>query len=108
MPRVTDRDQYLEEMRQRLDDVRRSLARMEEHARRGPDQAREEYREAKHALAVKEEKLRQEIDRAIDKGEDAWKEIRSGVENAWSELKQAAERARVEFQEENPSTKSGG
>jgi chromosome segregation ATPase len=99
MNRTTEREEYLKETRTRFTELKVDIARLEEQVKRGPEQARGAYLEAKRALATKQEELRTEIREAKNRGTDAWKEVKAGLDGAWGELKEATERARREIRE---------
>ena len=98
---MESKDSYLEKMKAKLDDLnykwnieRNKLEAKAQHAK---VEARKKYEEKLKILQKKREKMSQKLDQIDGAGEDAWKDIKEGVENAWQSLNEAIKKARSHF-----------
>lgn len=55
------------------------------------------YQEEIDALQTKKQQLQEKIKALRTTSEDAWSEVKSGVDKAWNDLKSAVDRARERF-----------
>lgn len=95
---MTNRDEYVERLKARLDEWNAELTRWEAKAKVAQTDARIEYERRIDAL-------RQQRDSAVDQlkhiqsaAGDAWLELTRGADDAWEKMRDAFEKARSHFQ----------
>ncbi|MBW2449239.1 MAG: hypothetical protein JRE92_02275 [Deltaproteobacteria bacterium] len=95
------KDSYSRKMKAKFDDLnykwnieRNKLEAKAQHAK---VEAKKKFEEQMNTLQNKREKMRQKLDQIDMASEDAWKDIKDGVDNAWKSLNEAIKKARSHF-----------
>jgi chromosome segregation ATPase len=83
------KDEYLSDLRQRLDKIDRSFDQIQRQAETLSTEARQQWQERWNELDRERQDIRQRLRDVADSGADAWQELRTGVEEAWRELRDA-------------------
>jgi uncharacterized coiled-coil DUF342 family protein len=95
---MTTRNEYVEQLKNKLDEWNHELARWEEKARAKKNDLTIDYE-------MKMDELRKQRDEATAKlkevqasSEEAWKELKAGADAAWASMREAFDKARTHFQ----------
>ena len=95
------KDSYSKKMKAKFDDLnfkwnieRNKLEAKAQHAK---VEVKKKYEEQLKTLQEKREKMVQKLDQIDTSSEDAWKDIKEGVDNAWQSLNEAIKKARSHF-----------
>ena len=95
------KDSYLKKMKAKFDDVnykwnieRNKLGAKAQHAK---IEVKKKFEEKLKTLQERQEKMRQKLDQIDNASEDAWSDMKEGVDNAWQALNGAIKKARSHF-----------
>jgi hypothetical protein len=95
------KDSYLKKMKAKFDDLnykwnieRNKLEAKAQHAK---IEVKKTFEEKLKTLQERQEKMRQKLDQIDNAGEDAWSDIKEGVDSAWQALNEAIKKARSHF-----------
>ena len=92
-----DRDAVLEKLKEQLDELNRvwqgERGRLEELARKAGAEAAVRFEDELEELKTLRSHLREKIVDLEVAGENAWEEVREGVDAAWTELREALGKA---------------
>ncbi len=91
------RDAYIEKMKANLDKWNAEIDKLEAKARQAEADARIGYQEQIDTLKEKRKNLSKRFDDIRQAGEDAWKDMKSGVEFAANSLSEALRSAQSRF-----------
>ncbi|MEJ2587805.1 MAG: hypothetical protein P8165_09565 [Deltaproteobacteria bacterium] len=94
----TQRDAYVERLKAQLDEWNAELDKLEAQARKADAEERIRYESRIQALRQKEEKARETLEQILQAKDDAWMDLKHGLESAWSSLKSSLSEAKSEFQ----------
>ena len=95
------KDSYLKKMKEKFDDLnykwnieRNKLEAKAQHAK---IEAKKKFEEKLKTLQERQEKMRRKLDQIDNAGEEAWRDIKKGVDSAWQSLNEAIKKARSHF-----------
>jgi enoyl-[acyl-carrier-protein] reductase (NADH) len=95
------KDSYLKKIKAELDDLNYKWNiernKIEAKAQHAKVEVKHKYEEKLKTLEKKREKMSQKLDQIDVASEDAWKDIKEGVDNAWQSLNEAIKKARSHF-----------
>ena len=95
------KDSYLKKMKAELDDLNYKWNiernKIEAKAQHAKVEVKKKYEEKLKTLQKKREKMSQKLDQIDVASEDAWRDIKEGVDNAWQSLNEAIKKARSHF-----------
>ena len=95
------KDSYLKKIKAELDDLNYKWNiernKIEAKAQHAKVEVKQKYEEKLKTLEKKREKMSQKLDQIDVASEDAWKDIKEGVDNAWQSLNEAIKKARSHF-----------
>ena len=91
------RDAYVQKMKAKLDEWNADIAKLEAKARQKEAEAREDYQQRVDELKAKRETVEADLDRMRKAGEDAWKDLKSGIDSAANALGEALQSASSRF-----------
>lgn len=99
--KMETKDSYTKKMKDKFDDLnykwnveRNKLEAKAQHAK---VEVKKKFEEQLKTLQEKREKMSQKLDQVDTASEDAWKDIKEGVDNAWKSLNEAIKKARSHF-----------
>ncbi len=94
---MTTRHEYIEKLKNKLDEWDADIDELEATALKTKADLKYELEDQIVSLKIKRDIARAKLLELMDSGEDAWQEIREGVDEAWTSLKLAIEKARSHF-----------
>jgi septal ring factor EnvC (AmiA/AmiB activator) len=94
---MSERDAYIEKLKDRLDEWNADMARLEAKARAAQADARLEYEKALKDMDEQRERVREQLSELQAASDAAWKDLRRGAEAALQEMGRAWEDARKHF-----------
>jgi hypothetical protein len=90
-------DAYVQKMKAKLDEWNADIAKMEAKARQKGAEARQDYEQQIEEMKAKRKSLEEDVDRLRRRGEDAWEDLKAGIDNAADALGEALHSARSRF-----------
>lgn len=91
------RDEFVQNLKDKMDEWNEEINRLEIKIEQTEGEAREEYEKQLEKLQEKRAELKRKKEELLQASEDAWHELKDGVENAWSGLEQAILAAKSKF-----------
>ena len=95
------KDSYLKKMKAELDDLNYKwnieCNKIEAKAQHAKVEVKKKYEENLKTLQKKRAKMSQKLDQIDVASEDAWRDVKEGVDNAWQSLNEAIKKARSHF-----------
>ncbi|NQT68557.1 MAG: hypothetical protein HQ552_03145 [Desulfobacteraceae bacterium] len=95
------KDSYLEKMKAKFDDLNYKWNiernKLEAKAQNAKVEVKKKFEEQLKTLQKRRGKMSQKLDQIDVASEDAWKDIKEGVNNAWQSLNEAIKKARSHF-----------
>jgi len=95
------KEAYLKKMKAKFDDLnykwnieRNKLEAKAQHAK---VEVKKKFEDRLKTLQERREKMSQKLDQIDAAGEEAWKDIKEGVDGAWQSLNEAIKKARSHF-----------
>ncbi len=95
---MTNRDEYVERLKARLDEWNAELTRWEAKAKVAQTDARIEYERRIDALRQQRDSVVDQLSHIQSVAGDAWLELARGADEAWEKMRDAFEKARSHFQ----------
>ena len=95
---MTARKEYVERLKQNLDQWNANLAELEDKARVARTDLRIEYEMQLEALRKHGEEATAKLKELQASGEDAWKDLTVGADSAWTAMREAIDKATSHFQ----------
>lgn len=95
---MATRNEYVEQLKQNLDEWNTNIARWEEKARVARTDMRIEYEMQLEALRKQREEATAKLKELQASGGDAWKELSVGADAAWAAMREAFDKAASHFQ----------
>jgi uncharacterized coiled-coil DUF342 family protein len=83
------RDEFVEQMKARLDEWNAEIDRLAERARQASGEARERYHDDIERLRRRRDETRRRLEELQHAGEAAWDSLQQGLEDAWELLRRA-------------------
>jgi predicted nucleic acid-binding Zn-ribbon protein len=94
---MNSRDEYVRKMQAKLEEWNAEIDTLTAKAGKVTADARNEYSEQIESLKVKQAAARQKIEELQHAGENAWGDLKSGMELAWNAMGEAIDSARSRF-----------
>lgn len=94
---MRSRDEYVRKMQAKLEEWNAEIDTLTVRAGKVTADVRNEYSEQIESLRVKQAAARQKIEELQHSGENAWEDLKSGIELAWSAMGEAIDSARSRF-----------
>lgn len=95
------KDSYLKKMKEMFNDLnyKWSLERnkLEAKAQHAKVEVKKKFDEKLKTLQENREKMSQKLDQIDNASEEAWKDLKKGVDNAWKSLNESIKKARSHF-----------
>lgn len=95
------KDSYLQKMKEKFDDLNYKWNvernKLEAKTQQAKAEVKEKFEEKLKTLQDRREQMRQKLDQIDNAGEEAWRDIKEGVESAWQSLNEAIKKARSHF-----------
>jgi len=95
------KDSYLKKMKEMFDDLNYKWSierdKLQAKAQHAKVDVKKKYEDRLKTLQEKREKMGQKLDQIDAASEDAWKDIKEGVDSAWQSLNEAIKKARSHF-----------
>ena len=95
------KDSYLEKMKAKFDNLNYKWNiernKIEAKAQNAKIEVKKKFEEQLKTLQKRREKMSQKLDQIDVASEDAWRDIKEGVDNAWQSLNEAIKKARSHF-----------
>lgn len=94
---MSSRDEYVRKMQAKLEEWNADIDKLTAKANEVSADIRSEYGEQIEALKAKQAAARQKIEEVQKSGENAWQDLKSGVELAWGAIEEAIDSAKSRF-----------
>jgi uncharacterized protein YicC (UPF0701 family) len=98
---MENKDSYSKKMKEMFDDLNYKWSierdKLEAKAQHAKVEVKKKYEDQLKTLQEKREKMGQKLDQIDTASEDAWKDIKEGVDSAWQSLNEAIKKARSHF-----------
>jgi hypothetical protein len=94
---MSKRDEYVAKLKDKLDDWNEDIDKLEAKAENVKEDVKEKYAEEIEVVKKQREVVKEKTMELIDSSEDAWEELKIGVEAAWHKLTEAIDRAHSKF-----------
>ncbi len=91
------KEAYQQKIEAQLDEWKAEIEKMKAQARNADAEAQLEYYKQIEELRMKQETAREKLGELKQAGEDAWEDMKSGIELAWGSLGEAMKSARSRF-----------
>ena len=92
---------YLKKMKEKFDDLNYKWNiernKLEAKTQQAKVEVKEKFEEKLKTLQDRREQMRQKLDQIDNAGEEAWRDIKKGVDSAWQSLNEAIKKARSHF-----------
>ncbi|QDT38925.1 hypothetical protein [Stratiformator vulcanicus] len=96
-----NRDEYLEKLKARMDEMKAEVAELRERADEKADEVSEDMQESIDEVERQMAATKERLNKLAADGTDAWEKLTGGVSDAIDELGQAVEDAKAEFSDES-------
>lgn len=94
---MTNKEAYKQKIRAQLDEWRADADKLKARMKKKQADSEIDYSKYINELKEKQQKARTKLEQLEDAGEDAWEDIKAGLEKATDELKQSYQKARAKF-----------
>ena len=95
------KDSYLKKMKEKFDDLNYKWNiernKLEARKQKAKTEVKEKFEEKLKTLRERREQMRQKLDQIDNASEEAWRDIKEGVDSAWQSLNEAIKKARSHF-----------
>lgn len=91
------RDAYVQKMKAKLDEWNAEIAKLEAKARQKEAGTRGDIHQRIDALKAKQKTVADDLDRLRRRGEDAWEDLKAGLDSAADAMGEALKSARSRF-----------
>jgi malate synthase len=95
------KDSYSKKMKEMFDDLNNKWSiernKLEAKAQHAKVEVKKKFEDQLKALQESRKKMRQKLDQIDNAGEEAWKDVKKGVDSAWHSLNEAIKKARSHF-----------
>ena len=95
------KDSYLQKMKEKFDDLNYKWNiernKLEAKTQQAKAEVKEKYEKKLKTLQERREQMRQKLDQIDNAGEEAWRDIKEGVDSAWQSVNEAIKKARSHF-----------
>ena len=90
---MTTRHDYIEKLKNKLDEWDVEIDELEAKAQQTTSELRFELEDQISALKLKRDQARLKATEIMESSEEAWEDLKTGVDEAWQDLKNAIEKA---------------
>ena len=94
---MSDRDAYIKKMKAKLDEWNADIAKLEAKADGAVADMKIDYNEKIDALKEQREEAKVKLGELQNASEEAWKDLKAGMENSWNSLGEAVKSALSKF-----------
>ena len=94
---MSKREEYVTKLKEKLDDWNEDIDKLEAKAEHVKDDVKDKYNEEVEAVRKQRDVIKEKATELIESSEDAWEELKTGVEAAWHQLTEAIDRAHSKF-----------
>ncbi|HIJ88635.1 MAG TPA: hypothetical protein HPP97_13310 [Desulfuromonadales bacterium] len=94
---MSNREEYIHKMQEKLDEWNSEIDMLVTRVGEASVDAKHEYREQIESLKAKQATARLKIAELQHSGEDAWGDLKTGIELAWNSMGEAVDSARSRF-----------
>lgn len=95
---MTTRNEYVEQLKSKLDEWNHDIAKWEEKARGMKNDMTINYEMTMDDLRKKRDEANAKLKELQASSGDAWQDLKAGADSAWSALREAFDKARSHFQ----------
>jgi len=90
---MSKRDEYVEKMKHKLDEWNHDIDKLEEKSEHLKDDVKVAYQKEINSLKQQRETVKGKVNELIHASEEAWDELKVGVEEAWKKFTDAIGKA---------------
>jgi uncharacterized coiled-coil DUF342 family protein len=94
------RNEYVEQLKTKLDEWNRDIAHWEEKARSKKNDLTIDYEMKMDELRKKRDEATAKLKELQASSGEAWKELKAGADSAWAAMREAFDKARTHFQKQ--------
>jgi hypothetical protein len=94
---MTSRHEYIEKLKDKLDEWDADIDTLEEKAQHAKADLKFEYQDQLAALRRKRDDMKLKLAELMDSSEDAWDDLKKGADTAWHNMKEAVDKALSHF-----------
>lgn len=94
---MSSRDDYVKKMHEMLDKLNAEIDALAEKAEHAQADVRDEYRKQVAQLRTRQDQVRDRLASLRDAGDEAWQDLKAGVDMAKDAIREAVESARSRF-----------
>ena len=98
---MENKDSYSKKMKEMFDDLNykwsRERNKLEAKAQHAKVEVKKKFEEQLKTLQENREKMSQKLEQIDNASEEAWKDLKKGVDNAWKSLNESIKKARSHF-----------
>ncbi len=94
---MSNRDDYVEKMKAKIDEWNADLAKLEARSREAEADMRLKYDQQIQELREQRQKTEERLKELQRAGEESWEQMRDGMESAWDEMNRAFREAADRF-----------
>jgi len=94
---MTKRDEYVDTLKHKLDDWNEDIDKLEAKADHVKDDMKKKYADEMDFVRHQRDNVKDKTMELIESSEEAWEELKTGVEAAWHKLTEAIDRAHSKF-----------
>ena len=95
------KDSYLKKMKEKFDDLNYKWNiernKLEAKTQQAKIEVKEKFDEKLKTLQERRQQMRQKLEQIDNASEEAWRDIKKGVDSAWQSLNEAIKKARSHF-----------
>ena len=95
------KDSYLKKMKEKFDDLNYKWNiernKLEAKTQQAKIEVKEKFDEKLKTLQERRQQMRQKLEQIDNASEEAWRDIKEGVDSAWQSLNEAIKKARSHF-----------
>ncbi len=95
---MTTRNEYVEQLKNKLDEWNVDLAKWEEKARGKKNDLTIDYEMKLEDLRKNREEVTAKLKEVQASSEEAWKDLKAGADSAWAAMREAFDKAKTHFQ----------
>ena len=95
---MTTRNEYVEQLKNKLDEWNVDLAKWEEKARGKKNDLTIDYEMKLEDLRKNREEVTAKLKEVQASSEEAWKDLKAGAVSAWAAMREAFDKAKTHFQ----------
>lgn len=95
---MTTRNEYVDQLKSKLDEWNTDLGKWEEKARGTKNDLTIDYEMKLKDLRKKREEVAAKLKEVQASSEEAWKDLKAGADSAWAAMREAFDKAKTHFQ----------